>query len=129
MSASGERRVEPRKPAHLVAEIEVAGTRIGCGVSRDASASALLLLARTDLTPGSKVVLRLWVPGEKEPRTLGAAVVRREKIPPGDSHLWAYKVAVVLDHPPADLDRILEELIKRQPQPSERPSSGPPNRG
>jgi hypothetical protein len=110
----------------LVAEIEADGTRIGCGVSRDASASALLLLARADLSPGTKVVLRLWVPGEDEPRKLGAAVVRRERIPPADSHLWAYKIAVVLDSPPPDLDRILEELIKRQSRTSERPSQDPP---
>jgi hypothetical protein len=96
----------------LVAEIEIGGERLGCGVSRDASASGLLLLARTDLEPGTRVKLRVWVPGEDEPRELGGEVVRRETMRPGDSPIWSHKLAVSLDEPPVDLEQVIDALAK-----------------
>jgi hypothetical protein len=112
MTSSSERRLAARKTAHFVAEIETNGTRIGCGVSRDASASGLLLLARADLAPGTRVVLRLFVPGEDEPRSLDGAVVRRETIRPGESMIWSHRIAVSLDQPPVDLKQMIDELAK-----------------
>ena len=110
MTTSSERRVATRRPAHLVAEIETGGERLGCGVSRDASASGMLLLARTDLSAGTRVLLRVWVPGEDEPRELDGEVVRRETMRPGDSPIWKYKIAVSLDAPPVDLETIIDSL-------------------
>jgi len=112
MTTSSERRVATRRPAHLVAEIETGGERLGCGVSRDASASGLLLLARTDLAAGTRVMLRVWVPGEDEPRELGGEVVRRETLHPGESAIWKFKLAVSLDEPPVDLEQIIDALAK-----------------
>jgi hypothetical protein len=96
----------------LVAEIETGGERLGCGVSRDASASGLLLLARTDLPAGTRVMLRVWVPGEDEPRELGGEVVRLEPLRPGDSPIWSHKIAVSLDEPPVDLEQIIDALAR-----------------
>ena len=112
MSTSSERRLAARRPAHLVAEIEIGGERLGCGVSRDASASGLLLLARNDLPAGTRVMLRVWVPGEDEPRELAGEVVRREIMRPGDSPIWSHRLAVSLDEPPVDLEKIIEALAR-----------------
>jgi hypothetical protein len=113
MTNGGDRRLVPRKPAHLVAEIELDGTTLGCGVSRDASATGLLLLTHTDVPPGTKVVLKLWVPNEPAPRMLRALVVRRERLLSDQSPIWSHQVAVSLDEPPPDLERIADALAKR----------------
>ncbi len=113
MSKPAERRSTPRKPAHFAAEIEVDGKGLGCGLSRDASSTGFLLLTRVNLKPGTKVVLRLLVPGETAMRTLGASVVRCEKLVPGESRLWTHKLGVALEEPPADLSRIVETFTKR----------------
>jgi len=112
MTTSSERRLAARRAAHFVAEIETDGTRLGCGVSSDASASGLLLLARADLLPGTRVVLHLWIPGEDGPRALGGSVVRRETIHPGESMIWSHRIAVSLDTPPMDLERIIDTLAR-----------------
>ena len=112
MTTRSERRLAARKLAHFVAEIEANGSRLGCAVSKDASARGLLLLTRADLAPTTRVVLHLWVPGESAPRALQGAVVRLEPIPPGESMIWSYRLAVSLDAPPVDLARIIEALAK-----------------
>jgi PilZ domain len=93
-----------------VAEIALEGSYVGCGISRDASTAGLLLLTHVDLAPGSAVLVRLRVPGEDSPRILGASVVRREKLPPGQSPIWTHTVAISFDQPPDDLEQILGDL-------------------
>jgi hypothetical protein len=112
MTTSSERRLAARRAAHFVAEIEANGTRLGCGVSSDASASGLLLLARADLMPGTRVVLHLWVPGESAPRALDGSVVRRETISPGERMIWSFRIAVALDTPPVDLEQVIDALAR-----------------
>src|SRR5258706_3577771 len=114
MTTSSDRRLAARRAAHFVAEIETDGARLGCGVSSDASASGLLLLARADLSPGTRVVLHLWVPGEAGPRALGGSVVRRETIRPGESMIWSHRLAVSLDAPPEDLEQLIDALAQGQ---------------
>jgi PilZ domain len=111
-----DRRVTERKVVHFVAEIEVDGAIIGCGVSRDASHRGLLLLTHVDLAPGRKITLRLLAPGESGPRTLPASVVRREKMAPGEA-VWAHKIAVALDDPPPDLEELVDRLTKVMSRP------------
>jgi hypothetical protein len=112
MTTSSERRLAARKAAHFVAEIETQGMRIGCGVSRDASARGLLLLAQSAFASGTELVIHLWVPGEAAPRALPAAVVRCETIPPGDSTIWTHRVAISLAAPPVDLEQVIDSLVK-----------------
>ena len=112
MNTPNERRRAVRKSAHFVAEIETAGTRIGCGVSRDASARGLLLLTRAAFASRTEIVIHLQVPGEEAPRALKASVVRWEAIPPGDSALWTHKIGVSLEAPPADLQQVIDRLVK-----------------
>ena len=112
MTTPSERRLAARKAAHFVAEIETDGRRLGCGVSSDASSHGLLLLARTALASGTDVVIHLWVRGEAVPRALAATVVRCETIPPGDSTIWTHKIGVSLAAPPADLEQVIDNLVK-----------------
>jgi hypothetical protein len=111
MTEINEKRATKREPVHFVAEIELDGQRLGCGVSRDASGVGLLLMTEAEPEIGSKVMLRLYVPGEDQPRVLQASVVHSEKIPIAERAVWAYRVGVKLEQPPEDLQQIVASLI------------------
>jgi hypothetical protein len=112
MPEAKDKRLVPREPVHLVAEIEVDGSRVGCGVSRDASGAGLLLLTHLNLAQGSEVALKLYVPPEADARLLRASVVRSERIPVAEGVVWDYRVAVAFHDPPADLQQLVHGLIK-----------------
>ncbi|MFZ5890549.1 MAG: PilZ domain-containing protein [Myxococcota bacterium] len=107
-----DKRVAVREPVHFVAEIDVDGQRLGCGVSRNASGVGLLLLTHLELAPGTPLTLRLYVPGEEDPRLIRASVVRCEKIPAEEGLVWAFRAGVQLEDPPTDLQHIIENLSK-----------------
>lgn len=113
MLEAKDKRLAPREPVHLVTEIELDGQQVGCGVSRDASGSGLLLLTHLDLPQGSEVALRLYVPGEAHARLLKASVVRSERIPPVEGLVWDYRFAVAFHDPPTDLQQLVHNLTKR----------------
>ena len=110
MAEINEKRATKREAVHFVAEIELDGQRLGCGVSRDASGAGLLLLSEAEPAVGSRLVLRLYVPGEEQPRVLHASVVHCEKIPRAERVIWLYRVGVKLDQPPDDLQQIVANL-------------------
>src|SRR4051812_10724124 len=112
MPEAKEKRLVPRGPVHLVAEIQLDGRQIGCGVSRDASGAGLLLLTHLNLAQGSEVELKLYVPPEVDARLLKASVVRSERIPPVEGLVWDYRVAVSFHDPPADLQQLVHGLTK-----------------
>jgi PilZ domain-containing protein len=112
MAEINEKRGTKREPVHFVAEIELDGQRLGCGVSRDASGVGLLLLTEAEPAVGSRLMLRLYVPGEEQPRVLEASVAHCEKIPRAERGMWAYRVGVKLDQPPEDLQQIVANLTK-----------------
>lgn len=116
MPEAKEKRGVPREPVHLVAELELQGEQVGCGVSRDASGSGLLLLTHLNLEPGRKLVLKLFIPDESDARTLQATVVRCERIEARDV-VWDYRVALAFEQPPADLQTIVQGLSKRSVAP------------
>jgi hypothetical protein len=110
MVDADDKRVAPREPVHFVAEVEVDGQRLGCGISRDASGVGLLLLTEAELVVGNRLVLRLYIPREEQPRMLQASVVRCEKIPITERVIWPYRVGLKLDQPPDDLQQIVASL-------------------
>jgi len=110
MAELNEKRGAKREPVHFVAEIELDGQRLGCGVSRDASGAGFLLLTDAEPAVGSELMLRLYVPREEQPRVLQATVVRCEKIPLAERAVWPYRVGVKLDQPPEDLQQIVASL-------------------
>ena len=119
MSEAKDKRGVPREPVHLVAEIEFDGGQVGCGVSRDASGAGFLLLTHLNLAAGSEIALRLYVPREADARLIKASVVRSERIPASERLVWDYRIAVSLHAPPADLQHLVQSLMKR-------PSTSPP---
>ncbi len=74
----------------------------------------MLLLTAAEPPVGSKLVLRLYVPREDEPRVLDATVVRTEKISPVEGLVWSYRIGIHLDEPPADMQDVIESIVKRQ---------------
>jgi len=107
-----DKRLVPREPVHLVTEIELDGSQVGCGVTRDASGAGLLLLTHLNLAQGSEIGLRLYLPPEAEARLLRACVVRSERIPAAEGIVWDYRVAVSFHDPPADLQQLVRGLTK-----------------
>jgi hypothetical protein len=118
MSEPKDRRATPREQVHLVATIELDGKEIGCGISRDASGSGLLLFTHLDIAQGTELTLRLFVPQEDEPRRVEAMVLRSERIRPQEEIVWAYRMALVLRDPPPDLQELVQRLTKRPPSPA-----------
>jgi hypothetical protein len=116
-SPPSERRVVPRTSATIVAEVELDGVIVTCAVSRDASSAGLLLMTEKAVEPGTKVLLRLWVGAQDTPVSIGASVVRCEKIPLRRSQVWSYEVGLALDDRPPDFDRILDAMAKHGDDP------------
>ena len=108
-----DRRSAPRELAHFVAEIEVNGKTIGCGVSWDANEAGLLLKTHLRIEPNTAIVLKLFVPREREPRRLGATILRCEPLPPGEHSIWNHRVAISLHDPSPELQQIVKNLAKR----------------
>ncbi len=111
-----ERRASERHTAHVLAEFEVDGRRMDCGISVDASATGLLLLTRTKLTVGQELPLRILVPGERAARCLVGRVARCERLPFNQRDLWHYRVAIAMMNPPADLGSVVARLSKDLPR-------------
>jgi hypothetical protein len=110
-----DRRAMPREPLHLAALIELDGREIGCGVSRDASGSGLLLFTHVDISEGASVTLKLFVPHEEDPRRVDAAVIRSERIRPDEGIVWDFRMALALRNPPPELEELVRSLTKRPP--------------
>ena len=112
----------PREPLHLAAVIELDGREIGCGVSRDASGSGLLLFTHVEIAGGASITLQLFVPHEDVPRRVDAKVLRTERIRPDEGIVWDYRMAVTLSNPPPELRELVQSLTKRPPAaPSAKP--------
>src|SRR5689334_20980000 len=97
-----DRRGETRRSASVIAEVELDGAVITCGVSRDATTAGLLLMTLKPLEAGAKVTLRLWFGEQDPPFSTGASVVRCEKIAARKVEVWSYEIAVTLDNRPPD---------------------------
>ncbi|MDP3278831.1 MAG: PilZ domain-containing protein [Deltaproteobacteria bacterium] len=98
MSDEQERRNTDRLSVYMGAEITTPEGKVRSAITQDASPTGLLLLTRAKLEVGSKVTIRVYLPGEEEKFELvSASVVRREKLSIEESSLWREKVAVQLD--------------------------------
>jgi hypothetical protein len=97
-----------------VTEIDLDGRRLGCGVSRNASGTGLLLMMDRAVPVSSKLVLRIYLPGQEDARALAAYVVRCERIPVGERRVWGYKVGVQLEEPPEDFQQLVDSLSKQR---------------
>ncbi len=116
MASDDNRRTAARHAVYMGAEIEGDGDRVRSAVTHDASAAGLLLLTRARLEPGQSVRVRIFFPGNDPPRLATGKVVRREPLSADESTLWREKVAIALDEPVPDVERMLIELEEKQGQ-------------
>jgi hypothetical protein len=107
-----DRRSAFRHTAHMAAVIEVDGTVVDCGVSRDASANGLRLMTRTDLTAGTVIDLLLYVIEGSSPRRLRGIVAHSEKLPIKEQDVWIYCLGISILDPPTDLEAIVEKISR-----------------
>lgn len=112
------RRRAERHEVYIAAEIEPAEGGAGgvrSAITRDVSASGLLLLTRAKLEVGETVRVRVYLPGEERvPRRVKGRVVRLEKLDPSEQGMWRTKVAVALEHDATGLGAQFEALAARQ---------------
>lgn len=92
---SQERREATRHAASLPAQIETDSGRYTVAVTRDVSATGLLVHSHHPLEVGSSVTVYVAVAGEQYAVT--GKVVRGEPLAHEDMAMWRAKSAVVLD--------------------------------
>ena len=116
MSNDDNRRIADRHAVCLGAEIETEAGRVRSAITRDASATGLLLLTRSTLSPGAAVRVRIFLPGNDPPHLATGRVVRSEPLSAEERGLWSQKVAIAFDQPVLEVDQALAELAERQEQ-------------
>jgi hypothetical protein len=100
-----ERRNAPRHAVQLPAEIDVGGGDVRNAVTRDGSATGLLLLAQGKLEPGQAVTIRCFFGETGEAVLVQGTVIRQEPLSAEDYSLYRSRVAVQM----RDEDKALEE--------------------
>ncbi len=90
-----ERRSSERVSASLPGQIETSEGKQGIAITRDVSASGLLLFSRRSHAVGETVKLTLVLHGVEH--QVAGRVVRQSRLEPGESTLWRTKVAIVVD--------------------------------
>jgi hypothetical protein len=99
----------------LGAELETPEGRTSSAVSRDASATGLLLLTRANLEAGSTLKLHVVRMDQTAPPiTVAGRVVRSEPLDDEERLVWTRKLAVALDNPPQELIEEMERFAQRQ---------------
>jgi hypothetical protein len=113
MSDASDRRAAERHNVYIGAEIEAGQGPVRSAITRDGSATGLLLLTRAKLDIGQQVKINVFL-NEGEQRAVEARVVRQEPLDSDENALWRQKVAVEMIAPDADLAQKLEELALQQ---------------
>ena len=109
-----ERRASPRHAASLAGELETPQGKSAIAITRDVSASGLLVFTRLRLDAGMPVkLLVLW---KDEQLTLHGTVLREQALDPNESTLWRSKVAIKIDPADAGLAKIFAALAEEQPR-------------
>src|SRR6266850_2774928 len=98
-----DRRSAPRIAASLAGELESSAGNATIAITRDVSASGLLLYTRLDLAIGDAVKLKVICGGDTI--VLSGKVVRKDEVE--DSTLWRTKVAVAVETGDPSLAKVL----------------------
>lgn len=106
-----ERRVSPRTAAYLAAEIETEGGHASVAITRDGSATGLLVLTRQKLNAGDHVKLK--VAFGSEVHQLAGRVVRLEELDPELSSLWHNQAAIAIDTPNPRLAELFARVAEQ----------------
>jgi len=110
---SEERRTAQRHTAYIGAEIDTGDGPVRAAITRDGSATGMLLLTRADLVAGQSVKLSVFLV-EGTSRTVTGKVVRNETLDSEENSLWRTKVAIALDEPDAELAAKFDALAQQQ---------------
>ncbi len=108
-----ERREAPRHSAYIGAEIDTGEGPVRAAITRDGSATGLLLLTRAELAVGQAVKLKVFFV-EGDFHHVSGKVVRQEELDPEENTLWRTKVAVQMDAPDPVLAKHFEDLAEKQ---------------
>ncbi len=108
-----DRRAAERHSVYIGAEIAAGGGAIRSAITRDGSATGLLLLTRAKLEIGEEVTINVFL-NEGETRVVRARVVRSEPLNAEENALWRQKMAVEMIDPDPDLAQKLAELAAQQ---------------
>ena len=87
-------------------------------ITRDVSASGVLVVAAAELKVGSNVEVTLAVPNEGRERIIQGTIVRVEPNEADADGLWRHKVAVAFSEKVEQLDGVLEELQRTSQVPT-----------
>lgn len=87
-------------------------------ISRDVSASGVLVVAAAELKVGSNVEVTLAVPNEGTERVIKGTIVRVEPNAADAEGLWRHKVAVAFEEKVEQLEGVLEELERTSTVPT-----------
>jgi len=110
---SEERRESPRHSAFIGAEIATGDGPVRAAITRDGSASGILLLTRAKLEVGQRVELRVFFIDGDAHHVVGK-VVRQEPLAQGENTMWRTKVGVAMESPDPELAEQFEKLAKQQ---------------
>lgn len=113
MTDASDRRAAARHNVYIGAEIQTGQGPVRSAITRDGSATGLLLLTRAKLELGQEVQISVFL-NEGEQRAVSARVVRQEPLDSDENALWRSKVAVVMSAPDADLAKRLEQIAEQQ---------------
>lgn len=97
--------------------MEAAGDVV-LSITRDVSASGVLVVAAAEFEVGSTVKVTLAVPGSDSERVVSGTIVRVEPNEADSEGLWRHKVAVSFDEKVEQLDDVLEELERTSQVPT-----------
>ena len=110
-----EGRRAARINVFLGAELETPEGLTTSAVSRDASATGILLLTRANVDAGSAVKLHVVrMDQSASPITVSGRVVRSEPLDEDERLVWTRKLAVALGNPPHELLTEMEVFAQRQ---------------
>lgn len=100
-----DRRVAPRQPVSLHAQLETDNGRSAAAITQDVSATGLLVLSQRPLAVGQGVTLYVLVDGDQH--VLTGKVVRHEPLGAGEAAMWQSKAAVAIEAGDAELAAIV----------------------
>lgn len=108
-----DRRAARRHAVYIGAEIDTGDGPVRSAITRDGSATGLLLLTRAKLEVGQEIKINVFL-SEGESRTVVARVVRQDPLDAEENALWRQKMAVEMIEADPDLAHKLAELAAHQ---------------
>ena len=109
---SEERRRAARHAVQLPAEIEAGSGDVRNAVTRDGSATGLLMLTQGKLEPGQNVTIRCFFGESGELVVVQGTVVRQEALSADLYSLYRSRVAVQVQAPNSELEEHLDSLAR-----------------